>query len=176
MNLYLIGFKNVGKTTLGKKLAKQIGVPFWDSDQALLKKFFPHYPHKTISDLYREKGEEGFRIAEEDLLMHLDVKKSVVALGGGSIESKKIQKKIKTLGHIIYLKESLEALKKRMLENPIPAFLSLKDFDLAFDQLYEARVKLYEKCADTVIDLSSQTEEQILECLSTLAHKHFNFT
>jgi shikimate kinase len=79
MHIYLIGFMAVGKTTIGKKLARALAMPFLDTD-----KLIEHKTKKTIEQLFEELGEVEFRKLEADVLLNLPTHKPyVIATGGG---------------------------------------------------------------------------------------------
>ncbi len=148
-----MGFKGVGKTTLGKKIAKVRGCPFVDTDELLEKKH-----QKTPRELYSELGEEFFRAFELEVLRNLDFSNSqVIALGGGSLETGFVFS-----GHTVcvHLKRDKEVLRMQ-LKKDRPAFLDEHNFDT----LYCKREKLYASVADYTLDV---TQSRIVEKLSKL--------
>lgn len=64
--IILIGYMGAGKTTIGKALSKELGLPFYDLDW-----YIEGRRHKTISQLFSELGEEGFRKIEYNMLHRL---------------------------------------------------------------------------------------------------------
>ena len=81
LNVILIGFKNSGKTTLGKKLAAHLNWPFFDTDEALLEK----HKKRSIKELYEALGEARFREEEQKMIESISFTQTVIALGGGSL-------------------------------------------------------------------------------------------
>ena len=76
-NLVLLGMMGVGKTTLGKIVAKKVGLKFIDTDANIEKNCL-----MRISEIFKRKGEEFFRLEEEkELLKSLKESNSVIALG-----------------------------------------------------------------------------------------------
>src|SRR4051812_10568761 len=81
--IVLLGFMGAGKSTVGPLLAEMLGWQFFDADQVL-----EHRAGCTISELFIRHGEAGFRQMEESTVAELlGVNRTVIALGGGAIES-----------------------------------------------------------------------------------------
>ncbi len=78
--IFLIGYMGSGKTTLGRALANEIGVPFIDLDHYIEKRYC-----KTIAQLFAEKGEEGFREIERRVLHEVgEFEDVIISTGGGT--------------------------------------------------------------------------------------------
>ena len=78
--ILLIGYMGAGKTTLGRALAKEIGVEFIDLDQYIEQRY-----RKSIADIFAEKGEEGFRLIEQRMLHEVcEFENVVISTGGGT--------------------------------------------------------------------------------------------
>ena len=78
IRIFLTGFMGAGKTTLGRAFAKDTGLSFIDLDWYIEERF-----HKTISELFAERGEEGFRNLERKMLMEVGMFEDVVISTGG---------------------------------------------------------------------------------------------
>jgi shikimate kinase len=136
LNIILIGFKNSGKTTLGKKLASYLKWPFFDTDQMLLAK----YKKSSISELYTDLGEAKFREEEQKILEAMNCTQTVIALGGGSLHEG-TKETICRLGLIVYLKlPKSEVLQRK----PWPSFIKTEQ---EAEALFEKRAALFEKVA-----------------------------
>ena len=83
-SVYLCGFMGCGKSTIGKILAKKLGLEFYDLDTYIEEK-----AGMTIPQIFEKYGEEHFRTLESDALMEFKDKKGVVATGGGALLSEK---------------------------------------------------------------------------------------
>jgi shikimate kinase len=170
MSFILFGFKSCGKTTLGKAVAKQMGLPFFDTDELLeglyLKKSGKELHYREI---YKLLGEEGFRSLEEEVLEQLQMPvRSIIALGGGLILNPKTTPLLAKLGQFIYLKVSKSILKKRVLEQDIPAYLDPFSPEESFEKMYQERLPLYEKILALPIDLENQTQDQAMQAICQL--------
>ena len=76
--IILIGYMGAGKTTVGKQLAKDLGLPFYDLDWYIESRM-----RKKISQIFEERGEEGFRIIERNMLHEVAEFEDVVISCGG---------------------------------------------------------------------------------------------
>ena len=110
MRIFLIGFMGCGKTTLGKKLAKNLNYNFIDLDNYIEKT-----TNKTITEIFENKGEKKFRIVEKESLMEVCKKDNlVIATGGGTPCFFDNMQKILDSGKAIYLKMEIEDLLERL--------------------------------------------------------------
>ncbi|MDP9018406.1 MAG: shikimate kinase, partial [Candidatus Eremiobacteraeota bacterium] len=79
-HLALIGFMAAGKSTVGKRLARKLNLPFIDIDDVITA------DHGPISDVFYAQGEQTFRTYEHDAIAHsIDGDPGVLALGGGAV-------------------------------------------------------------------------------------------
>ena len=110
MRIFLIGFMGCGKTTLGKKLAKNLNYNFIDLDNYIEKT-----TNKTITEIFENKGEKKFRIVEKESLMEVCKKDNlVIATGGGTPCFFDNMQQILDSGKAIYLKMEIEDLLERL--------------------------------------------------------------
>lgn len=80
IRIILIGFMGAGKTTVGKALAAELGVTFYDLDWYITMRY-----HRTVTELFEERGEEGFRDLEQRMLHEVaEFENVVVSCGGGT--------------------------------------------------------------------------------------------
>ena len=78
--IVLIGYMGSGKTTVGKALAKEIGLPFYDLDW-----YIENRMRKKVSQIFAERGEEGFRVIERNMLHEVaEFEDVVISCGGGT--------------------------------------------------------------------------------------------
>ena len=78
--IFLVGYMGAGKTTLGRALANELGIPFIDLDNYIEKRYC-----KTISQIFAEKGEEEFRNIERRMLHEVgEFEDVIISTGGGT--------------------------------------------------------------------------------------------
>ncbi len=110
-HLFLTGFMGSGKSTIGKSLAKQLGITFIDTDDIIEIEL-----GMEIAEIFKIKGEDWFRQYEESTLKKIikSANRSVISLGGGSLMSEKNLSLINSAGILIYVKSSPDQIWKRI--------------------------------------------------------------
>jgi 3-dehydroquinate synthetase/shikimate kinase len=140
-HIALIGFMGVGKTTLGMQLADRIGRPFFDLDREIERSL-----RRSIPDLFRREGEAQFRIVEAErtlATLRFD-RPSVLALGGGAIETAAIREALRKHALTVLVEADVDEAWERVQQSSRPL---AKDRE-QFQALYERRRSLYEEAAD----------------------------
>jgi len=108
--IILIGYMGSGKTTIGKALSKQTGMMFYDLDW-----YIENRMHKTISQIFEEKGEEGFRKIEYNMLHEVaEFEDVIISCGGGTPCFFDNMDYLNQQGDVCYLKASPEVLYKHL--------------------------------------------------------------
>ena len=108
--IFLIGYMGAGKTSVGKVMAERMSLSFVDLDFYIEGRF-----HKTISQLFEEKGEDGFREIERKMLREVAMFEDVlVSTGGGAPCFFDNMEFMNQTGTTVYLKVSPEELGKRL--------------------------------------------------------------
>lgn len=140
-NIVLIGMPSVGKTTIGKKLSKELGMAFVDSDEEIIAR-----ENRQISDIFARDGEAYFRKVESEVIKDLSFRKNtIIATGGGAILNEKNVEVLKAFG-IIYLLE-------RDLDKLVPTGnRPLANNAQKLKKLYEERMPIYKRAADVEIN------------------------
>tara|TARA_Y100001968_G_scaffold90445_1_gene81389 strand:+ start:314 stop:814 length:501 start_codon:yes stop_codon:yes gene_type:complete len=112
MKYFLIGFMGSGKSTLGKKLSKELNLRYIDLD-----KYIEKYENKDIATIFKIHGEKGFRNLEKKYLIEILRKDNIlISTGGGTPIFNNLMQIMNDSGTTIYLKCSTKTLFKR-LEN-----------------------------------------------------------
>ena len=147
-NIYLVGLMGAGKTTIGRQLAKSLGLPFYDSDKAIEES-----TGVDIPTIFEFEGEQGFRDREQKMLQQLtELKGIVLATGGGAILREENRKLLKENGIVIYLQCSIDRIMERTRRDTQRPLLKTADPKERIEQLYKEREPLYLNCADLVVD------------------------
>jgi shikimate kinase len=156
-HLLLIGFMGAGKSTVGRLVAEQLGVPFTDVDTIVEQR-----DGRPVSAIFEEDGEQAFRALEACAVQSLaDLPSSVVACGGGVVLSDANRAFLKTLGTVVYLRVTAAETLARVGNDRTRPLLSGTGGMLAAGKLLEAREALYSATADAVVDTVDRTAEEV---------------
>ena len=167
MTLILCGLPMCGKTTIGKRLADTLKWPFIDTDQLIETAYKTKTKKlKSCREIYLDKGELFFREYEKKQIISLKgLEKSVVALGGGSLNDPENVQYLQSLGLLIYLKTEPSLIWERLKENGIPSFLDQNDPENSFYALAEKREAIYEQSAKVIIETGLLSENELVKTL-----------
>jgi len=155
----LIGPMGSGKTTIGQLIAKRLDIAFRDTDQVVEEE-----TGRTVSDIFLEDGEDAFRLLEKGVLRNeLLSDGTVLALGGGAPISMDAQSALRAIASpVVYLDISLATVAPRIGFNRDRPLL-LHNPRGQWQTLMEARRPIYESIADTVIDVNTKSENEIVD-------------
>jgi shikimate kinase len=130
-----------GKTTLGKKLAKELDFTFIDTDKAIAKQ------HGAINRIFETKGEEFFRDLESRALEDALKDNAIVATGGGAI-LREANRYLLRGHHVVFLDTSAEHVlgKINLAKRPL-----LKENPERWQQIYDERISIYRQVADQTV-------------------------
>ena len=157
-NLVLLGMMGVGKSTLGKSIAKKLNLKFVDTDLNIEKKF-----SMKIWEIFKSKGEDFFRLEEEkEVLECLKKNKTVIALGGGAFMNKNIRYSILKNSLSFWLDLNLKTITKRVKWNKKRPLLNQKKAEEIIKKLYSERKDIY-KLAKYKINCNYLTKKVITE-------------
>ncbi len=163
-NLVLIGMPASGKSTVGVILAKVIGYDFIDTDILIQRA-----EKKRLPEIIKAVGVDGFLEVEERVCSSVEADRCVIATGGSVVYSEKAMRHLKKIGHVMYLKANYETIRRR-LGNIRQRGVALREGQTLRD-LYEERVVLYEKYADTVVEEEGDVEDVVVGILKTMKRK-----
>ncbi|HEX2692845.1 MAG TPA: shikimate kinase [Gemmatimonadaceae bacterium] len=163
-HLIFVGLPGVGKTTIGKAVARRLGRSFVDFDQEIERR-----SGMEVREIFRLKGEKHFRALEFELTRELSTTGGMVlSPGGGWITQKSSVELLRSAGRIIYLRASPEAVGRRLRRVETRPLLAGRDPVVALRELYEKRREMYET-ADVVVDTEPLMRQQLIAKIVELA-------
>ena len=166
-NLVLLGMMSVGKTTIGKIVAKKQGLEFIDTDINIEKKC-----SMKISEIFKKKGERFFRIEEEkEVLKSLTKNNCVIALGGGAFINESIRNSVLKSSISMWLDTDLKTLNERIKWNKKRPLLDKKNNQIKINKLYSERKNIY-KLANHRIVCDNLSKEDVANKIIIFYEKH----
>lgn len=166
MNIVLIGFMGTGKSAVGRKLAKKLGMRYLDTDQMIEER-----EGCRIFKIFQEKGEEYFRQVESRLIREVALRDNcVIATGGGVVLREENMLALRKNGLIICLSADPETIWKRTENDQERPLLKCKDPKRRIEKLLKMRKPYYQK-ADFTIDTSRLTDEEVAERIIEVLRK-----
>ncbi len=152
-NLFIIGPMGAGKTTIGKRLARELKLEFIDLDQAI-----ESHTGASIPLIFDIEGEAGFRRRESDLLRRLVSREGILlATGGGAILAEENRHLLRDNGLVIYLKTPVDEQLRRLKHDRSRPLLQAADRRERLLQMAQQRNPLYEQTADLIIHSSGES-------------------
>jgi shikimate kinase len=148
--IILIGYMGAGKTTIGKALSKELGIIFYDLDWYIESRM-----RKTVSQIFAERGEEGFRKIEYNMLHEVaEFENVIISCGGGTPCFFDNMEYLNQQGQVVYLKASPEVLYKHLqmarVERPLIKGKSQEELLTFIREQLEKREPFYSKARYTL--------------------------
>lgn len=160
-NIYLIGLMGVGKTTIGKQLAKALQRPFYDSDKVIEDSMGVDIP-----TIFSYEGEAGFREREQAVIAQLTGLSGIVmATGGGSVIRPENREALKSSGFVVYLHCSIDKILYRTRHDTQRPLLRTENPRKRLQDLLKEREPLYMDCADFKIDSGSLPGKTVVKTI-----------
>ena len=170
--VFLIGYRGVGKTTLGKRLANSLGYRFYDTDKELCRQ-----EDNDIASIVKLEGWEGFRKKEKNLLLSISESENmVVSTGGGAVLHQDEWRVLAKQSTIFWLTADQAVIIERLKNDPVgnaqrPLLMGSDLVDEVLKLLKE-REPLYLKTAHYQIDTARQNiEEAVREMRNILLER-----
>jgi shikimate kinase len=166
-NIFLIGLMGAGKTTIGRQIASELSLEFFDSDHEIENR-----TGVTVTHIFDIEGEAGFRKRETAVLDELTTKKGVVlATGGGAILKAENRQFLMSRGTTIYLYANIDTLLERTSKDRNRPLLQTENPQAILEELFNIRDPLYRETADIIIDTGKDSIrlaiKEIIETLQT---------
>jgi shikimate kinase len=166
----LVGLMGVGKSSVGRRLANALDLPFRDADHEV-----EQAAGRSIPDIFADLGEPAFREGERRVIARLlDDPPHVLATGGGAFMSPETRELIKSRAISVWLKADLDVLARRVARKDNRPLLAGKDPVEVLKEQAEARYPAYAE-ADVVVETGDAahhiTVDQVLQALSAYLEK-----
>jgi len=147
-SFFLVGPMGAGKSTIGRQLARNLGLEFVDSDHEIEARTGVDIPL-----IFELEGEAGFRRREQEMIDALTQKPGVVlATGGGAVLSSANRQHLASRGQVIYLRTSVEQQLHRAAHDRNRPLLQTENPGQTLLDLMEIREPLYREIADWTIE------------------------
>jgi len=161
-HVVLTGFMAVGKTAVGRRLAKRLGYEFVDTDRLI-----EQHSAMSVAEIFEKLGEEEFRRRERELVAGLaPTAPTVFATGGGTFIDEENQRRLKAVGVVVCLVTSLETILQRVGRNEARP-LAAGDARQRLTALYEKRKPAYGR-ADVLVETDGLSVDQAVSRVLTM--------
>ncbi len=145
-SIVLVGLMGAGKSSVGRRLAEKLGLPFVDADHEI-----EAAAGKSITEIFADHGEAYFREGERRVIARLlDSGAQVLATGGGAFINEETRERIRQSGVSVWLKADLPLLMKRVMKRSDRPLLKSEDPEAVMQQLMEQRYPVYATADVTV--------------------------
>ena len=164
-SIVLVGLMGCGKSSIGKRLAAKLLLPFVDADDEIEK-----VAAKSISEIFADQGEAFFRDREHRVISRLLLSgPQVLATGGGAFMHPETRRDIEKLGISIWLRAELPVLMRRVLKRDSRPLLKSGNPEATMRRLMETRYPLYAQ-AGLIVDSREEPHDLIVsEIIERLA-------
>jgi shikimate kinase len=162
-HITLIGYRCSGKTSVGRELAKERKLPFYDTDVMIIDRL-----GTSIKEWVEEKGWESFRQVEKAVIKDISsLAPGVIALGGGAVMAPENREILKKNGRIVWLIADVRAISERMKADVFNKDwrppLSEGDWETEIRETLAARYPFYETLADYQVDTTGKAIKTIVD-------------
>ena len=166
--IFLIGYMGAGKTTLGKAFARALGLTFVDLDWYIEERF-----HKSIRQLFAERGEEGFRELEKRMLHEAgDFEDVVISVGGGTPCFFDNMEYMNEAGETVFLAVNLQVLFRRLKvakhQRPLLDGKTDEELKAFIQEALQKRLPFYTKAKHTFNGERLEDRHQIQQSVERL--------
>lgn len=167
-NIFFVGLMGAGKTTIGRLIAKQLGMVFYDADHEVERKTGVKIPL-----IFELEGEAGFRKRETSIIEELSQLKNIVmATGGGAVLLPENREFLKNNGIIIYLRGNVHDLWLRTRNDKTRPLLQGGNIKQKLERLYIERDPVYTVLADFIVDTGAQSAVEITNHIEQLLQNY----
>jgi shikimate kinase len=168
-NVYLIGPMGSGKTTIGQRVARLLGLEFLDCDREL-----EIQTGASVNLIFDVEGEAGFRKRETRMVRKLTARRNVlVATGGGVVVRRRNRELLKNSGLVVYLRTSVAQQLRRLSRDRTRPLLQTPDRRERLTRLAAERNSLYEELADIEFPSRNRNPAVAARALAELIRAHW---
>ena len=159
-SIVLVGLMGAGKTSVGRRLARRLDLPFLDADTEI-----EAAAGRTIAEIFAEYGEDHFRDGERRVIQRLlGEGPQVLATGGGAYINGETRANIRTAGVSVWLKADLDVLMNRVRRRSHRPLLQDPDPEGVMRRLMEARYPVYAE-ADIVVESHDVPHDAVVDAV-----------
>lgn len=163
----LVGLMGVGKSTVGRRLARRLGLAFADGDEEI-----ESAAGMTVSEIFASMGEGEFRAGEARVMRRLlEGPRLVLATGGGAMLNAETRALMKTHAVTVWMRADLEVIAQRVQRRDTRPLLRGKDPLETLRTLAEARYPVYGE-ADLTVDVAGGAHAQAVDAIVTALEAH----
>ncbi|MGE0212367.1 MAG: shikimate kinase [Parvibaculaceae bacterium] len=164
-SIVLVGLMGAGKSTVGRRLAHRLSIPFIDADAEI-----EAAAAKTIAEIFADHGEPFFREGERKVIARLlEAGPQVLATGGGAFMNSETRENIRRNGISVWLRAGLPLLMKRVRKRQTRPLLFGDDPEGVMQRLMDERHPIYAEADITVDSRDTSHQAVVAELLRTLA-------
>ncbi len=166
-SIVLVGMMGAGKSSVGRRLAARLGLPFVDADSEI-----EEAARMTIAEFFEKHGEPAFRAGEARVIARLlDGGPQVLATGGGAFMSAETRALIRRKGVSVWLNAEIETLLRRIKRRTDRPLLKGDDPAKRLRQLVSERYPVYAEADLTVLSRDEPHEAVVEEIVAALAQR-----
>lgn len=151
----LIGMPGSGKSTVGVLLAKRVGLAFVDTDLLIQEQ-----ENATLAQIISARGHEVLREIEQQVLLDMPLRPSIVSTGGSVVYSEAIMERLTAASTVVYLRAKLETVEYRISLAPDRGIAS--PGDQTIEDVFNERVPLYERYSHVTVDVDDDPPEALV--------------
>jgi shikimate kinase len=163
-SVVLVGMMGAGKSTIGRRLAARLGLPFFDADVEI-----EAAAGMSIPDIFETRGEPDFREGEARVIARLiDSGPAVIAPGGGALMRKETRDRIRDKAVSIWLKADVDIIMRRVKRRSDRPLLRTADPEATVGRLLSEREPIYQQADLTVWSRDVPHDKIVDECVEAL--------
>jgi shikimate kinase len=167
MNIILTGFMGTGKSTVGRRVADLLKIPFFDVDTTIKRQ-----TGKSIADLFQERGEAAFRVLESATIQELSMQqKAVIATGGGALLNSRNREFLEKNGILVCLTAKTGTLLERLKDDMTRPLLSGENMQERVERLVTERQAVYAMCPIQIVTDDKTIEQVAQEVIEKISQR-----